>query len=410
MTTVSATPSSLNRAAKTNVLSRAVLGSVTAGSNFAASNAHTYHHLLELGADFQAIRIAIPNLEAGAVNGVTAAVAVTASKTSTINPTVGTGLTNDMTSGWVQATFSSATSVNLPARISANVPSVTWSDWIPLKSLPRSDSGTYPLLMVRITHPSGTAAFTYIAANQNINHVALGSKEWLVIRQGVDGVTTPTDFTNTGATSTMALYAVQARVNRPSTTILFVGDSLTEGRPGPGTDGNGWARRLVDALSTAARPVSGVNHGRSGQSTADFYTRAIARLSDIRPEIAYMSPYSPNDNVSSENNLNKMIARAMDFVYQCQLLEIKPVISTCVPSEGTANGAFMTAMDTFVRDLAAQRNIPMLDWRLVLDDDPTAGGGSGLFKSGLKFDAWHPNNAGHQAMADHAVPIIRRIL
>ena len=397
-----------------HVLTRINKGKVVAGSTFASSSAHTFNHIMELDASFSAVRISIPNLETTTVGGVTACVAVTGNTTSAINPTVGTGLTNNMTTGWVQVTFSGSNSVTLPARLAANVPSITWSDWIPLRSLPRSDLGTNPLLMVRICHPNPTATFTYNGvSNASWDFSAFGGNAsyYRVTRQAIDGVATPASFNSTTFTSSSALFGVQARVSRPATTILFTGDSLTEGWPGPTLEANSWARKVCDLLKSAQYPVQYANTGWSGATTTDFYTRGISRLSEIKPEMAYMSVWSPNDAAGVTTDLvNKMIARAMDFVYQCELIDCVPILSTCCPTDGSGAGAYMLAVDSFVNDLASAGRVLKFDWRSVLDSSPTTGGGAGLYIPAYKYDNTHPNDAGHDAMAAHAYQVLSQAI
>ena len=404
----------LLRPQRRHVLTRINKGKVVAGSTYAAASAHTFNHVMELDAGFSSVRIAIPNLEASTVAGVTACVAVTANLTSVINPTVGTGLTGDMTTGWVQVTFSGSNSVTLPERVAANVPSITWSDWISLRSISRSDSGTNPLLMVRICHATSTPTFTYNGvANSSWDFSAFGGNAsyYRVTRQAVDGVATPASFSSTTFTSSAALFGVQARVNRPAINILFIGDSLTEGWPGPTLEANSWARKVCDLLKSAQYPVQYANTGWSGSTTTEFYTRGISRLSEIKPEMAYMSVWSPNDAAGVTTDLtNKMIARAMDFVYQCELINCIPILSPCCPTDGSAAGAHMLAVDSFVNDLVSAGRVMKFDWRSVLDYSPSTGGGAGLFVPAYKYDNTHPNDAGHDAMAAHAYQVLLPVI
>lgn len=391
------------RIKKSHQLTRSARGKLSTGTTSAASVPYTHHMLMEISADFTGVRFGIPNLETVAITGVTASVAVTSSTTSLINPTVGTALTNDMITGWVQATFSGSNSVTLPARIAANVPSITYSDWVPLKSIARSDGGTLPLLMIRQCYPTGTPNFSQHFATANVDFSAIGAPYFKATRQGVDGVASPATFTNASPLNTWTVGPVQVRSNRQGVNIAFFGDSLTEGQPGPAIDLNSWGLRACNQLTASSLPVSCCNLGWSGGVTADFYTRALARLSELKPEIAYMSVWSPNDSSVTAALTNKMIDRAIDFVNACEAAGVIPALSTCVPTEGSGSGAFMTAVDAFVRDIGSAGRVLVLDFRAVLDSDPSSGGGSGLFKSGMKFDSTHPNDVGIDAMAAEAV-------
>ncbi|MEI4889760.1 hypothetical protein, partial [Klebsiella pneumoniae] len=60
------------------------------------------------------------------------------------------------TGGWIDATFDGASSLNAPARIAADRYSLPLTDWLNIRSIPRTDGGIRPLIIMRIEYPNGS--------------------------------------------------------------------------------------------------------------------------------------------------------------------------------------------------------------------------------------------------------------
>jgi len=252
---------------------------------------HTTHLQMELEAPFYAIRIGVPNIHTATIPNVKAAVgpqttAFAAGNSSNLNTS----------GGWINATFAGASSVTLPARVAAERPSWTWTDWIYCPSVARADGGTRPLLVARVEIPSASAQAS-IPQNGLSNWsdgVTNGGRLFRRSSQAVLGVTTTGSMTSATITNTdfVPLAVEYALANGVGRQFMIVGDSTVEG-VGPG-DLYGHVQQAVQDTSTITAPADYFNGALHGQTAAVYTEYLNDAIAMVDPDVLIFSPYSVN--------------------------------------------------------------------------------------------------------------------
>ena len=346
----------------------------------------TSHMIMAAPSRFTHIRVILPNLEASALSGVTASVAVTDSATSKINPSTGV---------WSNATFSGAGSVTLPARVSAQEPSLTLSDWIAIPSVDRVDGGSgKPLVMIRVFIPSANATF---GVTGGLNPGGFNFTETWQTRQQVDGITTPANFTSTTEGSSVAIGGLMLRCEEKQVVVMGVGDSITSGFAGT-VLGNNWGAQACKAAN-----LVWVNAGHNGQTTANYLARGKSFVTALTPSIAIFEGLSVNDGTPTQNIVNAAWAACLEFVDHCEASGVIPVLWTAIPRntyDATADG-FRKAYNAKVR----ASGIDYIDFDSVMSDGATPA----KIVTGLFADDRHPNDAGYVAMGTLAGTFLKSI-
>ena len=329
----------------TNIMTRGLMGSVRnyggAGSTF------TYHTTTTVEQHARRFRIWLPNLAATAVT--VAAVAIAVSNAVGADPTVGsTGAARftPSTNAWVAVTFNGSASATIPPAIDTTAgnkqPSWIASDWIDIATIPRTDGGTLPVVMMRATVTSGvsynltgykTSAFNLIA-NSDIH----GGRIFTAYRYTGDGITTPANFTyTTDMSGTGAFFnRFEYQGVSPGVTIAVPGDSIADGsvNGGTGNYGNGWAWKLANLLR-AARPDLPIELcllSFSSQNAVSFPLRAERFILDgTHFDIMIYSPFSPNDgppNAATVLAQHKYWQQMAEMVVNGTYPTLKPLVIT----------------------------------------------------------------------------------
>lgn len=373
-------------AAGASLRTRQPLKALSVGLNAGTANGApgwTSHMLMSVDDEFTHVRLALYNLEAGALTNVKAAVAQTDGATSKITPSNG---------AWVNVTFAGAATVTLPARVSASEPSITLSDWMPLKSIARADGGLQFLAMGRVFIPSENATFSATASLNAGAFDAIGSWQ---SRQNVDGVTTPANFTSTAEGTTVAIQAMQFRTPARKVVGLFVGDSLTAGFGATVQQRDNWV-----AQAAAAAGIVLFNGGWNGQTTTQYLARLKSLLTSQKPSFVVFSVGSTNDGTPTANIINTEWANAIDAAATCDAAGVPMILTTGIP-----RNTYDATADGFRRELNARvraSGIPYIDFDAVMSD----GASPARIIEGLYSDDRHPNNAGYAVMAQAAIPVL----
>lgn len=166
--------------------------------------------------------------------------------------------------------------------------------------------------------------------------------------------------------------------------VVFMGDSITEN----------WAvaDRALFANGVVGRGVSGQT---SSQMLLRFYSDVIA----LKPKVVHImagtndvaANTGPISDEDFENNIRAMVELA-------QADKIAVVLASIPPSSGMARvpglrpAARITALNTWLRAYASERNAIYVDYDSVLND------GNGGLRANLSNDGVHPNRAGYAAM------------
>jgi hypothetical protein len=298
-----------------------------------------------------------------------------------------------------QATWGSGTAtLTIPANSgSLNQPTIFYSDWVRVQSLPQSDATKPRLLLARhLTDATGTFQTcnlqnwaSWAAASQNRT---LGA-----FYQVADKVTTPSTMTSTQG-QFLAPAGVQfISSGVPGFTVLGVGDSLTQGF-GSSTLFHGWPYLSCLALSTPTRPISYYNQGRQGSVSADYWQNGYNSFKACKPDVVTIATWTPNETVN-QANADAMWSRAIDFAHYVSKAGAIPVLMGPLPWTGSLTApqdAIRLGNRTRMLN-AGQYGMNVLDWETV--PGFTTGASPNAIVAGyLAADGKHPNDAGNAVM------------
>lgn len=253
---------------------------------------HTMHIQIELESHFSGVVIDVPNLHTATVPGVKVAVAVS-DKMGNVN---NTDWTTPSTGTWVQAAGDGGDI--LAARIAAERPSSNLFR-ANIDSIPRTDGGVRPIIMIRIEYdydgvnpvvittpsiaPSGWTATPFLG--RLMRHGT----------QAVLGVTTPASFTTTSVSVSNNVFPlIGYYATKPGRQYIFSGDSNMQGYGPSGPNLSPYWLRALFSQSTVDAPIDGVNAGMHAQAPAVYFARLADILENVSPSVIFYSPYSIN--------------------------------------------------------------------------------------------------------------------
>jgi len=413
------------------ITSRYITGTYASAAAFGS----TWHTTIALEGDFDAVRLVYLNDGTSGSFTVTSAVlAVTASASDPLNPVDGTGAAGL----WVPVTFtnggapksyweqtqaqpqpSPVTTITLNNAIAGgNVAAggdglgvadkaVTYSDWIPLSSLPRSDgSGKFPLLMVRHYCGSGTPRPTGgIYTGSAWDNASNGRVQHNYTNAG-DCVSNPGAFTSTTPVSSMIFALVQVLSRARTVVGMIVGDSLSQGT-GTSTGLSSFVAQAFMQLSTPAMPMQLVSSAFGGMAPNDYFFNAHALLDEVRPNVVVIQISGRGGGTYSTPAAARACwTRALEFARRVRSLGGVPVFyapppdssetTTTDPNRLLINGLALQAgqQGTFVVDGSALLGLPGNPMTL----DPR-----------YTNEGVHPNDAGHAVMAGVFVPMLKKM-
>jgi hypothetical protein len=306
---------------------------------------------------------------------------------------------------WTPVTWAGAASITLPAAVgSANnyVPSVAFSDFIPITAISRTDIPTAPyLLLVR-----GYDA-ALIVAGGPVN--TAGAAQWLadrgyVYRYGVavsaGAIVADTTAITTAATSGLGVInAVEFYGAGDALTFYVFGDSLTAGYSGNAAGyQSGWPNMLDYMWRTSGKIGGCANWACGGMTQQKYIDTMKAVCTANAPSAAYFSPYSPNTGSATQAIWDLQYAIAAEAIAWLIARGIHPVISTALPSDSlnaTQDGYRKAFNARLKADYAL--NCTVLDLAPVVEDPNDSSKQHPL----MKYDNVHFNDVGHQACANY---------
>ena len=252
----------------------------------------TFNMMTEVETDFFSVRIAIPNLHTSAVAGVKVSVSVSsenfvedfATKVDSVNG-----------SPWIDATFKGATSVSLPVALGTDRPSWTYTDIIPIQSVPTtSTTRIKPFLMVRIEYPANsTLTCPY---NDIYFWRTIGAHPTLrVAQQNVLGVTTKSSFTQFITSDTnVVVPAFEYNTSVLGKQVVMCGDSTVAGQGSQVRD-FGAVQRACVKMSSKSSPIEYFNTAKLGLGPAEYSKGLLDVINEVAPTDVFYSLYSVND-------------------------------------------------------------------------------------------------------------------
>lgn len=361
-------------------------------------SANTYVQVLNIPAQFDAIRIGFAHMGGGgAVAGLKALIASTddlgdRSLTNTtsgrkiVSPWFGGSEQNTVsTNGWQSVTWGGATSVNI-ADPGANVLDTAWSDVIECHGIEDSaNPGWYPLI-VRVF--PGTAFFSrcsYVGASDPTKMIAETGAAFVAgaNKGGSDSVTTPANWNNGGTTSfsdsSVLPLIIEAYAGTRRTSVMTVGDSRFASCAPSNTTRTyrAFSWFLEQALISYKAPV--VRCCMGGLTSAQYYQRGTEYLDNMAPAVSVYLVLSSNDGSPTASVVASARTRALQHIAQCRAKGAQPVLVTSFPVSGGlgANYANAAALDAWVAATGLSYFSPLAtygtntgDWQGGLNDDP----------------------------------------
>jgi len=391
--------------ARTNVLTKALFGRY---NTYNTTTNWTTNTVMELEAEFTSLRIAIPNASASTIENVKVSVGVVAAN---VPQAWLVGI--EPTGGWIDATINGNTAFTLQPRIAAERVSLAISDEIPARSIPRTDGGVRPLIIIRVEYPLGsTPSVPYLGTS---NWRQLTSPRIMKTSvQNVLGVTDKASFTQTTNTEGgVAVPIVQYFTKKKGRQLLISADSTGEG-VGSNPNGYGAVQMASYELSTPDNPIEYFNAGLHAQGP-EVYSKRLADVGDfVKPTIVFYSPYSVNDvsvGGMTTDQLNRVytnLARMVDEMRNyptSSLILLEPLPNNPAFRD---TGAGDQRRRDLIADLATFDVIVAEGYAAALSGAQDTDGQT-LIASGLTTDNVHPNLAGYQALAQIIKPIVENL-
>jgi lysophospholipase L1-like esterase len=316
------------------------------------------------------------------------------------------------TSLWKNAQFSGANSVTLPARVAANIPSITESDIIPLRTIDRADGGTYPAVALRCYIATGPYSISQI--DQTPFATTPGLKTWCRRKSGDFANSNYAGFATTETPSAGGWYAELVFFARGQVlSIMAVGDSTMEGLYS-GT-GVGYAEKVCATLLAEGLPVSMVNQGWHAQASADTFTRMKALLElGTLPDLIVYSPYTINSisTVVTDAIIDADLARAHQVAALCRKKRVGLVFVNGLPCDPSfkdlnASDALRVTLNTRLAALGAAVGVPVADIATPVSGVTDADGQVNMLAGTHVGDGVHLSDTGNALVHDALLPIVR---
>lgn len=300
------------------------------------------------------------------------------------------------------------------------------SDWIPLPSVPRTDGGSLPAIVVRAYASGGLGVLQGIASTNFAPwYTHPSGRIWKTYRRAGDYVTSSQNLYRSGATATTTgetvIVGIQYLARGKVQNIIPFGDSITEG-PGNGTSpssgtyaGEGFMLPAAISLDRPALAVEYSDLGWSSATASDFLSNiqsAIAAGIVARGDVCPLPTGSNNDTAAPITDLAIKVMRGKlgicsALLQQAGAIPLRwtyPSFNTSVKAYGTSD-AKRRALNDEWRALATTNGMVVADIDATLAgvDDGT---GQVQLKAGYTADGAHPNDAGNAL----AAPVMSRAL
>lgn len=315
--------------------------------------------------------------------------------------------------GWRTLTFAGASSISFTGvGASATTPEIVTSDWVPISSVPRVDSGeTLPLCMI-VGRPTNadtqTASWVSSSAGQALamrtRSAANRGRILQSSQTATDTIAAPGTGTAFGLVNDSMPIAVEFRYRTRAVGVLFIGDSITQNDALVADKFSSWGHRACAIASTPTRPVVNCNMGASGQTSVVYLREAKRMMAIAQFKAAVYSCWSPNESPAyttdliTSLNIQGLSGRVMEFIAACRQYSITPILTTGIPySNGltASEDALRKAYNTRIRAMAPAMGCGLIDFDLLLSD---GGSPASIITAYSYGDGIHPNEAGIEAM------------
>ena len=303
------------------------------------------------------------------------------------------------------------------------IPRWTWTDWCPLRSLDRTDTANGPrVLMLRMLLPQGQritfASSGFLGYTGELNlHCGF---DYATAKWHGDVVSDPLDIDAAHAAighGINSMACVQFLTAREGVTGIVTGDSHHAGTTTT-SQLTSFGLRAMVALGSAnvgRVPLGYVTCATGGSKSQQFFPRLFSHLSAVRPGFVVLPGWTYNDEVrgvhAGAEACSIFFARLLQAIDLCKAVGAVPIILTPFPRDPESMGAAQLIPWRRLRnDVLAFRT----SGKIVLDTTSILGRMrdgmfDGTYLPEFTTDQVHPNDAGHQAVADRLIPTLRNL-
>ena len=364
---------------------------------------YTYQTIAAAEAPFNAFRVGFLNGESGTVT-ISKVIGGTA-------PVVGTGA-----SVFYNILFSGSASVTLPAKLGTNRPSITWSDWLLVGSMARTDGlgSDLPLAVIRAFIGPAQTTFSQTYSGDDLTWLANvpaastnHGRVWKTQRKAVDAVTTTANWTSpTQVGHCLPMVIEFAHVTR-GITVLNIGDSIRVGTPADAAAvTNGDAFQAVIGLSSTSAPISLINAGIGGDNSANYTARAVELIAATRPDVVLFAPFTVNDGTPADYRIAWQLGQFSQVLQAAKAVGAKVIAVNGMCNTSLSWSAAADAQRVALNATLASMGIPVIDQ----DYYATDGASPARFASGASTDGLHPDSEIYTAITPLTSAAINKVI
>jgi hypothetical protein len=327
-----------------------------------------------------------------------------------------------------------------PAPRGRVIPSVTWSDWVPLRSQPADPATGMRVLMLRALVPGGQTITCcngtwggYSGAHGGSTAINRGYDIFTGGLKGIDRVSNPIGQQHESTSSYIGnnpcngtiFGIIQAKTTHEGYALCQVGESKFFGTSTTAQMWN-WQLRAVGALGAeyAGRvPIGYCCTAVGGYDSAHAFGLARQILPEVDPAIVDIPSYNGNERLfglpyTDLHSEQVQMAMTRDFMQYVRGLGGIPILASPMPncradappSPRIANNApgFRAAFTAWKR-FAEKHDDPVFDLYASLGADE-AGEDCRYREASITKDGNHPDNAGHALLVEPYLALIKPLL
>ena len=366
--------------------------------------------------DFDEVRVhLIGNIPSSGVNyNMKCSLAVSETAVDLVNSVIN-GSTKTTAGDWLAVTVAGSSTITIPKTTVTDQVQIVSSDWMALSSIPRTDGGAFPILMIRFYTDATVLSQTRYGQGESsgitdYNALASGGRFLHGFFATGDAIAVPTLMAANGANFFGHAFAIEYRTRGICSSVALFGDSrLTVGL---GTHQlRQFGTTSSESLSTAAKPITVFNHGFGGQTAINYDFNMQSWLARITPTAAAYLSYSVNDGVLSEALRLLSLKRCNNFIRLCLLNKIIPIIIAPFPVGLTApTNIEMTKMQVSM-DKMETAGISVFKPANSVGVYGTPGNGGTIYWNNLySSDGTHQNDAGNVVLSASFATLLGKIL
>jgi len=280
-----------------------------------------------------------------------------------------------------------------------NTSSITWTDWVPIQSVPRADGGTGSLINVRLWYQGTVTNYGFCSSVASLQATSAANRGFLAQTVYVDADAVAAPATAMAVTNSfMCPVVIEFASKDILASVGVVGDSHSDSTGSVADNRSNWCLRACGDLSTPTQAVLPVNMACSGSVMDAYWTLAQAHMTLAQPDILIFEAVSPNGAgafvpTGAPSLRYKHMALYRNQIYSflrfCRLNRVVPILMTGFPNEGYNTAAWDAERRAFQAEIIASGALVINTWPLVGD-----GGTPELYNPLYKLNTTHPNEAG----------------